>query len=327
MCGRDGTDVVQLVQTTPQGIGTDGTEARYEGAATAHREMDSRQVLHRSGNVVTLLATFFFVFILRYYALSVRACTKRKSGFPRCCTFALSEKHSEGVDKDASRAVANISLFIFHFSLILIMILYVLKKNKNSKSAAFGKYFAYPVIEETVTLDGLAEHMSSHNTPYSKGAIKGMLTDMVSCIKELLLEGKNVKIADLAIFSLGIKNNGGAVSEDVFTVSKHIKGVKLRARATGELIAKSLNLEATLKKASATTKTSGNGGSNGGGTTPTGGDSNTGGSQSGGTGSITPSGGGSGSNSGSGSNTGGNSGNSGNDPNDPNDPNWQGDIN
>ena len=89
------------------------------------------------------------------------------------------------------------------------MILYVLKKNKNSKSAAFGKWFAYPVIEETVTLDGLAEHMSSHNTPYSKGAIKGMLTDMVSCIKELLLEGKNVKIADLAIFSLGIKNNGG----------------------------------------------------------------------------------------------------------------------
>ena len=207
------------------------------------------------------------------------------------------------------------------------MILYVLKQNKNRKSPAFGKYFAYPVIEETIDLDALAEHMSNHNTPYSKGAIKGMLTDMVSCIKELLLEGKNVKIADLAIFSLGIKNNGGAVSEEVFTVSKNIKGVKLRARATGELIAKSLNLEATLKKASATSKTSGNGGSNGGGTTPTGSDSNTGGSQNGGTGSITPSGGGSGSNSGSGSNTGGNSGNSGNDPNDPNDPNWQGDIN
>ena len=204
------------------------------------------------------------------------------------------------------------------------MILYVLKQNKNSKSAAYGKFFAYPVIEETINLDALAEHMSNHNTPYSKGAIKGMLTDMVSCIKELLLEGKNVKIADLAIFSLGIKNNGGAVSEDVFTVSKNIKGVKLRARATGELIAKSLNLEATLKKASATTKVAGNGGSNGGGSTPTGGDSNTGGSQNSGTGSVTPSGGGSGSDTGSGSNTGGNS---GNDPNDPNDPNWQGDIN
>ncbi len=163
------------------------------------------------------------------------------------------------------------------------------------------------MIEETIDLDALAEHMSNHNTPYSKGAIKGMLTDMVSCIKELLLEGKNVKIADLAIFSLGIKNNGGAVSEDVFTVSKHIKGVKLRARATGELIAKSLNLEATLKKASATSKTSGNGGSNGGG----GGESNNGGSQSqSGSGSSQSGGesqnGGSntGGNSGSGSNTG-----------------------
>ena len=165
------------------------------------------------------------------------------------------------------------------------MILYVLKQNKNRKSPAFGKWFAFPVIEETIDLDALAEHMSNHNTPYSKGAIKGMLTDMVSCIKELLLEGKNVKIADLAIFSLGIKNNGGAVSEEVFTVSKHIKGVKLRARATGELIAKSLNLEATLKKASATTKststTNGGGGTTNGGTTNStndGGGSNTGGS-------------------------------------------------
>ena len=134
------------------------------------------------------------------------------------------------------------------------MILYVLKQNKNTASKAYGKYFAYPVIEETINLDALAGHMANHNTPYSKGAIKGMLTDMVSCIKELLLEGKNVKIADLAIFSLGIKNNGGSNNAETFSVSKNIKGVKLRARATGELKAKNLNLEATLKKASATTK-------------------------------------------------------------------------
>ena len=188
------------------------------------------------------------------------------------------------------------------------MILYVLKQNKNSKSAAFGKYFAYPVIEETINLDDLAEHMSNHNTPYSKGAIKGMLTDMVGCIKDLLLEGKNVKIADLAIFSLGIKNNGGAVSEEAFTVSKNIKGVKLRARATGELIAKSLNLEATLKKASATSKSAGNGGTTGGGSTSGSGSQSGSGDNQGGTGSITGGNSGSGSNTGSDTNTGGNSG-------------------
>lgn len=132
------------------------------------------------------------------------------------------------------------------------MILYTLRKNTDMTSQKYGKYYAYPVIEETFQLDDLAAHMANHNTPYSKGAIKGVLADMVSCIKELILEGKNVKIADLAIFSIGIKNVGGANSIEEFSVAKHIKGVKFRARATGELTAKNLNLEATLKRATAT---------------------------------------------------------------------------
>lgn len=129
------------------------------------------------------------------------------------------------------------------------MVRYILKQIKIASSRAYGKWFAKNVVEETIDLDGLAEHMSNHNSPYSKGVIKGLLTDMIGCIKELLLEGKNVKIDDLAIFSLGIKNKLAANSEDEFTVSKNVEGVKLRARATGELMSKTLNLEATLKKA------------------------------------------------------------------------------
>ena len=128
------------------------------------------------------------------------------------------------------------------------MVRYILKQIKITSSRAYGKWFAKNVVEETYDLDGLAGHMSSHNSVYSKGVIKGLLTDMVFCIKELLLEGKNVKIDDLAIFSLGIKNKLTADSEDEFAVSKNIEGVKLRARATGELMTKSLKLDATLKR-------------------------------------------------------------------------------
>ena len=130
------------------------------------------------------------------------------------------------------------------------MVHYILKQIKITSSRAFGKWFAKNVVEETIDLDGLAEHMSSHHSPYSKGAIKGVLTDMIQCIKELLLEGKNVKIDDLAIFSLGIKNKLTANSEAEFTVAKNIEGVKLKSRATGNLLSKSLNLDATLKKVS-----------------------------------------------------------------------------
>ena len=132
------------------------------------------------------------------------------------------------------------------------MLLYVLKLNQNAKMPeAYGKYYAYPVITQTVDIDGLAEHMASHNTPFSKGAIKGMITDMVSCIKELNLQGFAVKIDDLAIFSIGIRNKEGAASEKEFTIAKNIEGFRLRARGTGEFSAKTINLGATLKKASA----------------------------------------------------------------------------
>ena len=156
------------------------------------------------------------------------------------------------------------------------MVRYILKQIKITGNKCFGKWFAKNVVEETIDLDALAEHMSHHNSPYSKGVIKGLLTDMIGCIKELLLEGKNVKIDDLAIFSLGIKNKEMAEKEEDFTVSKNISGVKLKARATGELMSKSLNLDATLKKATlingkVTTDTegptNGGGGTSGGGNT------------------------------------------------------------
>ena len=154
------------------------------------------------------------------------------------------------------------------------MVRYILKQIKITGNKCFGKWFAKNVVEETIDLDGLADHMSHHHSPYSKGVIKGLLTDMIGCIKELLLEGKNVKIDDLAIFSLGIKNKEMAVKEDDFTVSKNIGGVKLKARATGDLMSKSLNLEATLKKATfvngkLTTEPSNSGNTGGGGSSST----------------------------------------------------------
>ena len=143
------------------------------------------------------------------------------------------------------------------------MIKYNLKKNNNRKSDYYGKLYAYPVIDETVDLEKLSGHMASHNTPFSKGVIKGLLTDMVSCVKELMLEGKNVKIDDLAIFSIGIKNaKGGAASEEEFSVSSNIQTVKFRARATGELTSKSLDLVATLKRVGKATTVTPEGGGN-----------------------------------------------------------------
>ena len=166
------------------------------------------------------------------------------------------------------------------------MIQIVLYQNTNQRIAeAYGKWFPRVANTETVALEELAEHMAAHNTPFSKGAILGMLTDFVGCTKELLLLGKNVKIPDLAIFSLGLKVKSGAASKEEFSVAKNIAGLKLRARATGELT--TANLDTTIKRidlatssTSSDTSTDDSGGSTSGGSTS--GGSTSGGSTSGG---------------------------------------------
>lgn len=88
-------------------------------------------------------------------------------------------------------------------------------QNKNEKSKTFNQWYGRTVtMGKTVELEDLAEHMAQHNTPYSEGVIKGVLTDMVNCIRELVLEGKSVKIPNLCIFSAGIKTRGADRAQD-----------------------------------------------------------------------------------------------------------------
>ena len=127
------------------------------------------------------------------------------------------------------------------------MIRYKIYQNQQKKGMNSSKWFARSVADETFDLAKLAEHMSKHNTPYSGGVIKGVLTDMIGCIKELLLDGKNVKIDDLAIFGVGIRSKAAETLED-FSLEKNITGMRLKARDTGNLSTTNLKLDNQLRQ-------------------------------------------------------------------------------
>ena len=121
-------------------------------------------------------------------------------------------------------------------------------QNKNDQSSAYGKWFARAVtMGKAVTLEELAEHMADHNSPYSEGVIKGVLTDMVNCIRELVLEGKSVKIPNLCIFSVGIKTKGAASAED-FTATSNVKSAYLKARSTGRFTREEMTKKASVRE-------------------------------------------------------------------------------
>ena len=130
------------------------------------------------------------------------------------------------------------------------MILYRKVQITGENHPCKGMWYARPVINETLDLEALSKHMSKHNTPFSPGVIKGVLAEMVACIKELILDGKNVKLDDLAIFSIGIVSKKWAQSAADFSLANNVKWLKLRARATGELSNAQINLDGQLKESS-----------------------------------------------------------------------------
>ena len=127
------------------------------------------------------------------------------------------------------------------------MILYNKYQNKNEDSKAYGKWYARIVCTDTLDVNQLAEHMASHNSPFSSGAIKGILSDAVECIQELILEGKKVKIANLGIFYPTISCEGADTPEK-FSVKKNIKGIRMRVRGTGIFSSGTLKTKARYRE-------------------------------------------------------------------------------
>jgi predicted histone-like DNA-binding protein len=130
------------------------------------------------------------------------------------------------------------------------MIQYKLRQNTNpSIAGSYGKWYAVALINQTLDVNDLSEHMAAHNTPFSKGTIMGILIDAVSCIKEQILAGNAVKLDDLAIFKAGIVSTKGCEDKSAYKAAEYISGVRLRAVATGELTSSNLSNEVTLKRA------------------------------------------------------------------------------
>ena len=92
-------------------------------------------------------------------------------------------------------------------------------------------WYAKSVQDRTIDFEDLVTHMSEHNSPYSRGVIHGVLTDMLDCVKELVLDGKSVRLGDLGLFSVGLKTTGAKVREK-WSVAANVLGVTLNVRNT-----------------------------------------------------------------------------------------------
>ena len=108
-------------------------------------------------------------------------------------------------------------------------IFYELKQNKIEGSVSNGKWFAYVKSIETMNTRKLAQHISEHGSVYTPDVVFGVLEKFRSCLVEMLLESKKVKIDGLGTFYCTVENvKGGAESKDKFNVQANLGALHIR---------------------------------------------------------------------------------------------------
>ena len=86
--------------------------------------------------------------------------------------------------------------------------------------------FAVSQYTDIMTIEKFAKHITSHGSVYSRADISAILYMAVDCMREMLLEGKKVRLGDLGDFSV-LLTSKGAEDADKFT-AQNITDVKVQ---------------------------------------------------------------------------------------------------
>lgn len=132
--------------------------------------------------------------------------------------------------------------------------------NPEAKAKAYAKN----QVNEIWTLEKFAKHIADHNGVYSRGTVKGVLSDMCECLVEQLLNGNKIQLGELGTFGISISSTPAETLEK-FT-AKNIKAVNilfapgedfdnLIGRAEFNLVASRAAQNATLKAEKSNEKT------------------------------------------------------------------------
>ena len=72
------------------------------------------------------------------------------------------------------------------------------------------KAFAVAQYAEVMPIEKFAKHIATHGCVYSRADISAILYLAVDCMRELLLEGKKIRMGDLGDFSVSLSSRGAA---------------------------------------------------------------------------------------------------------------------
>ena len=100
------------------------------------------------------------------------------------------------------------------------------KKDTDLVKTEKQNAFAISQYTDVMTIEKFAKHITSDGSVYSRADISAILYMAVDCMREMLLEGKKIRLGDLGDFSLLLASKG-AETADKFT-AQNITNVKVQ---------------------------------------------------------------------------------------------------
>ena len=100
------------------------------------------------------------------------------------------------------------------------------KKDTDLVKTEKQNAFAISQYTDVMTIEKFAKHITSHGSVYSRADISAILYMAVDCMREMLLEGKKIRLGDLGDFSILLASKG-AETADKFT-AQNITNVKVQ---------------------------------------------------------------------------------------------------
>ena len=101
-----------------------------------------------------------------------------------------------------------------------------LYKNMNTESKGYGMYYGRIFQRKGLNLKGFAKHISEHGSLVTYDVAFLVLQNIISCMKEMMVQGIPVKLDGLGTFSPGVTGTGAA-SIAAYEPSVNIKGVTI----------------------------------------------------------------------------------------------------
>ena len=108
-------------------------------------------------------------------------------------------------------------------------IIYEVYQNQNEHSSAYGKWYGRVKYLESLNTRKLANHISEHGSIYTPDVVYGVLEKFRSCLLEMLLNSKKVKIEGLGTFYTTLEcKKGGALTKEKFNINSNLDGLHIR---------------------------------------------------------------------------------------------------